>query len=230
MVWCGVLCCVVLCCVVLCGVLCCSVQGNASQDTSHFKNHVAADIQRRDVSGFLENVEPLSGKPSAPPTVGQGLGRLRPAGERLEKAGGREGFPAWSAKSELRTEQSQARCVEPLCAKTAVCLAEDCPERAAAGNRFGDFAGRRAQRDEREVRRRRRSACENQPSIFGKSLHLVVVRESGRTVAWVRQTRSRRRRRRRRGSSEWMSAPASRSRNSHIRTSLAKRLGVRPAW
>ena len=37
-------------------------------------------------------------------------------------------------------------------------------------------------KDERDVRRRRMSDCENHPSMFGGSLHHVVVRASGRTV------------------------------------------------
>ena len=43
----------------------------------------------------------------------------------------------------------------------------------------------RAKRDVRGVRERRRCACENQPSVFGKSLHHVAVRESGWTLARV---------------------------------------------
>ena len=64
-------------------------------------------------------------------------------------------------------------------------------ERAAAGKRFGLLSRRlrctsRAWRDERDVRKRQRSACEKRPSIFGKSLRHAVVRGTGRTVVKVR--------------------------------------------
>ena len=48
------------------------------------------------------------------------------------------------------------------------------------------MATQRALSGERVVRRRRRSGCENHPSIMGRSWHHVVVWASGRTVASVR--------------------------------------------
>ena len=61
------------------------------------------------------------------------------------------------------------------------------PERTAAGEKFSFLAWKtRARRDERDVRRRRRWACKNHLSVFGKGLHQVVVRESSRTVSRVR--------------------------------------------
>ena len=50
------------------------------------------------------------------------------------------------------------------------------------GKRFGVISPK----DERAVRRRRRSACENHPSLLGSNLHHVVVRASERTQARAR--------------------------------------------
>ena len=64
-------------------------------------------------------------------------------------------------------------------------------ERATDGNRFGFLARRlcsktRARRDERDTQATEICLQEPNPPIFGRSLHQVLVRESGRTVARVR--------------------------------------------